>query len=207
MRIAILASGRGSNLQALIDAIEQGFVQAEIVAVVSDKSDAHALERARHHGLEAAVFLQRDYSDRQEYEAALVYYLQEKDVDLICLAGFMQILGPTFVGAFANRIINIHPSLLPAFPGLNAQKQALDYGVKFSGCTVHFVDTGMDTGSIIDQRVVPVLDEDSVETLSARILEQEHELYPLVLQWIVSGNVRVNGRKVSIVEGGIPDVE
>ncbi len=202
MRIAVLASGRGSNLQALIDAIEKDFVRAEIAAVISDKADSLALERARRHGLETAVFLQIDYSGRQEYEAALMHYLREKDIELICLAGFMRILGRDFIRAFANRIINIHPSLLPAFPGLNAQKQALDYGVRFSGCTVHFVDAGMDTGPIIGQRVVPVLEGDNVETLSARILEQEHELYPLVLKWIASGNVRVNGRKVSIVEGG-----
>lgn len=202
MRIAVLASGRGSNLQAFIDAIEKGLIQAEIVAVVSDKPGSQALERARRHGIETAVFEEREYPDRQEYDAALIHYLQEKEVELICLAGFMRILSSTFVRTFANRIINVHPSLLPAFPGLNAQKQALDYGVKFSGCTVHFVDEGMDTGPIISQRVVPVLDGDSVESLSERILEQEHELYPLVLQWLVSGNVQVNGRKVSIVEGG-----
>ena len=202
MRIAVLASGRGSNLQALINAIEGGFVPAEITVVVSDKPEAMALQRADKHGLETAVFAGTEYPDRQSFDLALVEFLKNKEIDLICLAGFMRILGVEFVRAFSNRIINIHPSLLPSFPGLNVHQQALDYGVKFSGCTVHFVDEGTDTGPIIGQRVVPVLDGDTVESLAARILDQEHELYPLVVRQIALGMVHVDGRTVSIIEGG-----
>ena len=202
MRIAVLASGRGSNLQALIDGVEKGFVPAEIAVVVSDKPCSLALERAKQHGIKTAVFVRADYSDKQSFDAALARYLQQESIELICLAGFMRILGADFVKTFPNKIINIHPSLLPSFPGLNAQKQALDYGVKFSGCTVHFVDEGMDTGPIIGQRTVPVLDNDTEESLSARILRQEHELYPWVVRQIALGNVHVEGRRVTIVEGG-----
>jgi phosphoribosylglycinamide formyltransferase-1 len=202
VRIAVLASGRGSNLQALIEAVENRYIPAEIGVVVSDKPDAQALQRAVEHGIETAVFIGSDFPDRKTFDEALVGFLKEKDIDLICLAGFMRILGPEFVQAFPNRIVNIHPSLLPAFPGLNAQQQALDYGVKYSGCTVHFVDEGMDTGPIIGQRVVPIIENDTVETLSARILEQEHQLYPLVVRQLVLGNVRIVGRKVIIHEGG-----
>lgn len=198
MRIAVLASGRGSNLQALIDAVEQGYIPAQLAVVVSDKPEAPALERASRHGIETAVFLGSAFPDRKSFDAELAGFLKGKEVDLVCLAGFMRILGADFVRVFPNRIINIHPSLLPAFPGLNAQKQALDYGVKFSGCTVHFVDEGMDTGPIIGQRVVPVLEGDTVESLSARILEQEHQLYPLAVREFALGNVHVKGRIVSL---------
>lgn len=201
MRIAVLASGRGSNLQTLIDAVESGNVPAEIEVVVSDKPESKALQRASIHGIETAVFPGSDFADRKSFDLELKKFLEKKKIDLVCLAGFMRILGPDFVSNFFNRIINIHPSLLPSFPGLNAQQQALDYGVKFSGCTVHFVDEGMDTGPIIGQRIVPVLENDTVETLSARILDQEHELYPIVVKQIALGKVKVCGRKV-FIEGG-----
>lgn len=207
MRIAVLASGRGSNLQAMIDAVERGFIPAEIAVVVSDKPDSQALERAQRHGIKQAVFNRCDYSDNECFDRAIADYLLRENIDLICLAGFMRILGAEFVRTFPHRIINIHPSLLPAFPGLNAQQQALEYGVKFAGCTVHFVDEGMDTGPIIGQRVVPVFEEDTVESLSARILEQEHELYSHVVRLLALGQVHVNGRIVSISEGGISGAE
>lgn len=207
MRIAVLASGRGSNLQALIDAAKKGFVPAEIAVVVSDKPDSQALERAKNHGIKTAVFVRADYSDTQSFDTALVEYLQQEKIELICLAGFMRILSADFVRTFSHRIINIHPSLLPSFPGLDAQKQALEYGVKLSGCTVHFVDEGMDTGPIIGQRAVPVFDNDTAESLSARILLQEHELYPWAVRQIVMGNVHVCERKISIIEGGNSDAD
>jgi len=203
MRVAVLASGRGSNLQALIDSIERGELPARIVAVVSDKAGARALQRARNHGIKDYFFSPQEYPDRIAYDTALADFLESLGVELICLAGFMRILSGEFVSRFPNRIINIHPSLLPAFPGLNAQKQALEYGVKYSGCTVHFVDAGVDTGPIIDQRVVPVYDDDTVESLSARILEQEHQLYPQVVKWIAEGRVAIRGRKVKIQKGGV----
>ncbi len=201
MRIAVLASGRGSNLQALIENVENGFIPAEIALVVSDKLEAPALDRAFQHGIERAVFTDKDFPGREIFDRELAGFIKAKNIDLVCLAGFMRILGTDFVRTFPNRIINIHPSLLPSFPGLNAQKQALEYGVKYSGCTVHFVDEGMDTGPIIGQRTVPVFENDTVESLSGRILEQEHELYPLVVRQIALGNVHVNGRIVSIKGG------
>ncbi|NLO89465.1 MAG: phosphoribosylglycinamide formyltransferase [Clostridia bacterium] len=200
MRIAVMASGRGSNLQALIDSMERGDLYAEIVAVLSDKKEALALQRARKHGIKDYFLSPEEYPDRESYDMALGDILEKTNVDLICLAGFMRILSKKFVARFQNRIINIHPSLLPAFPGLNAQKQALDYGVKYSGCTVHFVDAGVDTGPIIAQRVVPVYDNDTVESLSSRILEQEHKLYPHVVKLIAQGRVILEGRKVRILE-------
>lgn len=198
MRIAVLASGRGSNLQALIENVENGFIPAEIALVVSDKAEAPALNRASQHGIERAEFTDKDFPGREIFDRELAGFIKAKNIDLICLAGFMRILGTDFVGAFPNGIINIHPSLLPSFPGLNAQRQALEYGVKYSGCTVHFVDEGMDTGPIIGQRAVPVFENDTVESLSGRILEQEHQLYPWVVRQIALGNVHVNGRIVSI---------
>ena len=203
MRIGVLASGRGSNLQALIDGVVGGLIPAEIAVVISDNSQAKALRRAELHGIEKAAFLREDFPDKKSFDLAIIELLQQKKVDLICLAGYMRILSPEFVRAFPEKIINIHPSLLPSFPGLDAQKQALDYGVKCAGCTVHFVDEGMDTGPIIAQRAVPVYDNDTEESLSLRILEQEHQLYPLVVRHIALGNVQVVGRKVNIIRGGI----
>ena len=176
IRLAVLVSGRGSNLQAIVDAVRAGRLQASVEVVVSDVADAPALARARAGGIPAAVVRRRDYPSRAEFELALAGAVERARPDLVVLAGFMRLLGPAFLDRFPGRVINIHPSLLPAFPGLEAQKQALEYGVKFTGCTVHYVDYGMDSGAIIDQRVVEVKSSDDVDSLSARILEQEHEL-------------------------------
>jgi phosphoribosylglycinamide formyltransferase 1 len=177
-RIGILISGRGSNMLALSDAVTAGTIpNAEIGIVISDKADAPGLSLARERGLETRV-VERRGRNREEHEREIISILRERQVDLVCLAGYMRLLSPCFIDAFKRRIVNIHPSLLPAFPGLDAQRQALEHGVKASGCTVHFVDETLDGGPIIAQRAVPVLDGDTVETLSARILEQEHKLYP-----------------------------
>lgn len=177
-RIAILISGRGSNMIALADAIENGQIpDTEIAAVVSDQPNAPGLTIARERGLKT-IAIERAGRKREEHEKEIVSVLRDERVDLICLAGYMRVLSPYFVDAFKGRILNIHPSLLPSFPGLDAQRQALEHGVKVSGCTVHFVDNTLDGGPIIAQRAVPVLDGDTVEKLSARILEQEHILYP-----------------------------
>ena len=176
IRLAVLVSGRGSNLQAIIDAIRTGRLQASVEIVVSDAADAPAVARARAVEIPAAVVRRRDYSSRAEFDLALAGAVEKARPDLVVLAGFMTLLGPAFLDRFPGRVINIHPSLLPAFPGLEAQKQALEYGVRFTGCTVHYVDYGMDSGAIIDQRVVEVMPGDDVDSLSARILEQEHEL-------------------------------
>lgn len=174
--MAVLVSGRGSNLQAIIDAIRAGRLQASVEVVVSDAADAPAVARARTAGIPAVVVRRRGYSARAQFELALAAAVEKARPDLVVLAGFMRLLGPEFLDRFPGRVINIHPSLLPAFPGLEAQRQALEYGVKFSGCTVHYVDYGMDSGTIIDQRVVEVMSGDDVDSLSARILKQEHEL-------------------------------
>lgn len=196
MNIAVLASGRGSNLQSLIDAVEAGRIRGTIVLVVSDVAGAYALERAARHGIESRVLVPKEFPDRAGFEEELVRVLRSRSVDLVCLAGFMRILGPTVVRNFAGRILNIHPALLPAFPGLHAQRQALAYGVKISGCTVHFVDEGVDTGPIIIQAAVPVLPGDTEETLSARILEQEHRIYPLAVQAFAEGKLKIAARTV-----------
>jgi len=172
----VLVSGRGSNLQAIVDAVRAGRLQASVEIVASDVADAPAVARARAGGVPAAVVRRRDYPSRAEFELALAGAVEKARPDLVVLAGFMRLLGPAFLDRFRGRVINIHPSLLPAFPGLEAQKQALEYGVRFTGCTVHYVDYGMDSGAIIDQRVVEVIPGDDVDSLSARILEQEHEL-------------------------------
>ena len=185
-RIAILISGRGSNMLALSDAIRAGRIpNAQIAVVLSDKPDARGLERAKERGLEARA-IERRGRNRKEHEREIISVLRDYRVDLVCLAGYMRLLSPCFVEAFRGRILNIHPSLLPAFPGLDAQRQALAHGVKVSGCTVHFVDESLDGGPIIMQRAVPVLEGDTVETLSARILEQEHKIYPEAVAVILS---------------------
>lgn len=197
LKLGVLASGRGSNLQAIIDNIEKGRLSAEPAVVISDQADAFALERARKHGIPAVHMGARGFKDkREEYDALLVKELQKRGVDIVCLAGFMRIITPVLIKAFPNRILNIHPSLLPAFPGLHVQKKALDYGVKFSGCTVHFVDEGMDTGPIIIQAVVPVLDNDTEDSLSGRILKQEHKIYSRAVQLLAEGKLKVEGRRV-----------
>jgi phosphoribosylglycinamide formyltransferase-1 len=176
-RIAVLISGRGSNMLALSDAIRDGVIaNAEIAVVISDKAEAPGLALAKERGLETLV-VERRGRNREQHEGEILAALREYRVDLVCLAGYMRLLSPCFVEAFKRRILNIHPSLLPAFPGLDAQRQALEHGVKVSGCTVHFVDETLDGGPIIAQRAVPVVEGDTVETLSARILEEEHKLY------------------------------
>jgi phosphoribosylglycinamide formyltransferase-1 len=198
LKVGVLASGRGSNLQAIIDASEEGRIDARVVCVVSDAGDAYALERARKHGIDAFHINPRDFADKGEYEACISGRLKERGVQLICLAGYMRIVGPHLISEFPNRILNIHPALLPSFPGLHGQRQALEHGVKFSGCTVHFVDEGVDTGPVIIQSVVPVFDDDTEETLAARILIEEHKIYPQAIQFVARGRLTVEGRRVRL---------
>jgi phosphoribosylglycinamide formyltransferase-1 len=198
LRVGVLASGRGTNLQALLDAGSRPDYPAVIAVVVSDREDSRALARARAAGVSALFVNPKDYGDRNAYETILTKRLQESDVGLVCLAGFMRILGPTFVRAWQGRLMNIHPSLLPAFPGLNAQRQALDHGVKIAGATVHFVDEGVDTGPIVLQAAVPVQATDTEETLAARILVEEHRIYPEAVRLFAEGRVHVSGRKVTV---------
>lgn len=202
VKLGVLVSGRGSNLQAIIDNIENGSLAADLAVVVSDQPDAYALERARKHNIAAAHASAKGYrGKRDEYDALLVTELQKHNVDLVCLAGFMRIITPTLIKAYPNRIMNIHPALLPAFPGLHVQKAALAHGVKFSGCTVHFVDEGMDTGPIIIQAVVPILDNDTEDSLSARILAQEHKIYSRAIQLYAEGRLKIDGRRVVVTNG------
>lgn len=200
MRIGVLASGRGSNLQALIDAWKQGDIIGEIVAVGSDHEQAYALQRAKNAEIPNQAFPLERYSSRVEQEQALLSWLQENGVKLLVLAGFMRVLSKEFLHELNIPVVNIHPSLLPAFAGLHAQRQAVDYGVKLTGCTVHFVDEGLDSGPIIMQEAVPVLPEDTEETLADRILEVEHRLYPLTVRLIASGKVKRIGRIVKVSE-------
>jgi phosphoribosylglycinamide formyltransferase-1 len=206
IKIGVLVSSRGSNLQAIIDNIQKGTLSAELTVVISDQADAYALERARKHNIPAVHISAKGYrSKREEYDALLVNELQKRNVDLVCLAGFMRIITPVLIKAFSNRILNIHPALLPAFPGLHVQKKALEHGVKFSGCTVHFVDEGMDTGPIIIQAVVPILDNDSEDSLSERILAQEHTIYSRAIQLFAEGRLRIEGRRVFV--SGVEDMK
>jgi len=198
LKIGVLVSGRGSNLQAIIDAIEAKKIKAEIAVVISNVPGAAALERARKHGIKTVIIDGSEYSDKSSYETQLIKTLEDNKVGLVCLAGYMKLLSPELVHHFKGKIMNIHPALLPAFPGLHVQKKALEYGVKYSGCTVHFVDEGCDTGPIIIQAVVPVLDSDIEETLSARILEQEHKIYPEAIRLYSEGKLKIEGRRVKI---------
>ena len=211
LRVAVLASGRGSNLQAIIDAIEAGQVEAKIVAVISNKKEAVALERARKHGLPDLFVDPKPFAgrpdSREAYDHALLDVLQKHDAELVLLAGYMKIVTAVLVNAYANRMMNIHPSLLPAFPGLDVQKKAIEWGCKLAGCTVHFVTEGVDEGPIILQAAVPILDDDTPETLAARILVQEHKIYPRAIQLFAEGRLRVEGRRVIVNGGGIPAVE
>lgn len=197
-RLGVLVSGSGTNLQALIDRIDSGEISAEIACVISNKADAYALTRAARHGIPVVIHETTKFSDRRTYDAATVEILRSHKVDLVILAGFMRILTEIMVSAFPNAIMNIHPALLPSFPGLHAQQQALDYGVHFSGCTVHFVDCGTDTGPIILQSVVPVEPDDTEETLSARIQKAEHQTFAAAIKLFVEGKIQVKGRKVCI---------
>ncbi len=195
--IAVLVSGRGSNLQSIIDNVGSGNIRnAKISVVISDVKDAFALERARRHGISAIYINPRSFVDKNAYEQEMLKTLGRYDIGLILLAGYMRIVGREVIEAYRNKIINIHPALLPSFMGLHAQKQAFDYGVKISGCTVHFVDEGMDTGPIILQRCVPVLEGDTADTLAARILEQEHQIFPEAVKLFVEGKLKVEGRVV-----------
>ena len=194
--IGVLISGRGSNLQAIIEAIGDGRLDARIAVVISNRADAYGLERARAAGIETLVRDHKGWPSRDAYEAVLVEDLRARGVRVVCLAGFMRLLGATFVNAFPNRILNIHPALLPSFPGLHAQRQALEHGVRFSGATVHLVDTNLDAGPIVLQAVVPVFTDDTEGTLSARILAEEHRIYPEAIGRILDGGWRIEGRRL-----------
>jgi phosphoribosylglycinamide formyltransferase-1 len=194
-RLGVLISGRGTNLQALIDAIADGRLNATIVVVISNREDAPGVERARAAGIEALVLPHRAFASRDEYDLALATELRARDVGVVCLAGFMRLVGAQLIEAFPNRILNIHPSLLPAFPGLDAQRQAIEHGVKVSGVTVHLVTAELDGGPIIVQRAVSVLPGDTAETLATRILEEEHRVYPEAVQMVLDGGWRLDGRR------------
>lgn len=200
-RIAVLISGRGSNLQAIIDAVAERRLRAEIAVVVSNRPEAPGLLRAREARIEALCVPPRNYADRDAYDRALVDLLRARHVDLVCLAGFMRLVGKRLLDAFPDRILNIHPSLLPSFPGLEAQRQALEHGVRVSGVTVHLVNAELDAGPIVAQSVVPVLEDDTVETLSARILVEEHRLYPEAIARVLAGGWTIDGRRF-ISNGG-----
>jgi len=197
--LGILLSGRGSNFEAIADNVASGKLEANIAVVISNKAEAPGIDSARRRGLKALVILSKT-KPREEHDREMVAALREHQVDLVCLAGYMRLLSPWFVQQFPNRILNIHPSLLPAFPGLDAQKQAFDYGVKVSGCTVHFVDSDLDHGAIVLQKVVPVLDTDDDHTLATRILEQEHIAYSEAIRIVLEGHYTVSGRRVVMLK-------
>jgi phosphoribosylglycinamide formyltransferase-1 len=196
--LGVLVSGSGSNLQSLIDHIDRGSLDAEIKIVVSNNAHAFALERCRKHGIPAAVVDHHEFASRGLFDGRMIEILNAAGVELVVMAGFMRILSREFFRAFPLRIMNIHPALLPAFPGTHVQQKALDHGVKFSGCTVHFADEGVDSGPIIIQAVVPVYDQDDADSLAARILEQEHRIYPQAIQYYAEGRIEFEGRKVRI---------
>jgi phosphoribosylglycinamide formyltransferase-1 len=197
--IAVLVSGRGSNLQAIIDSIGSGYLKARISVVISDVSDAYALLRAKKHGIDAVFVNPENFASKELYEIEILTVLKTHDAELVLLAGYMRILGKTLLLSYRNRILNIHPALLPAFTGLHAQKQAFDHGVKVAGCTVHFVDETLDCGPIILQRCVEVKENDTPETLADRILEQEHKIYPEAVKLFVESRLRIEGKKVKIL--------
>ncbi len=200
LKIAVLASGSGSNLQAIIDEIKSGFLPVELALVLSDKPQAYALQRAKAAGVPTKVLLPADFASREDYDAELVRLLKASGAEAVALAGYMRLVTPVFLQAFSHRVLNIHPALLPSFPGLHGQRQAFEYGVKVAGCTVHFVDEGMDSGPIILQAPVPVLEDDDADSLAARILEQEHIIYPLALRLLAEGKLHIEGRRVRIAE-------
>ena len=196
MKIGILISGRGSNMSAIVEAVQNGQIpNSEVVVVISDKTGAEGLAKAEKRGVKTLT-IKRGNRLREEHDAEIITELKKRNVELVCLAGYMRLLSKDFVRAFPNRIVNIHPSLLPAFKGLDAQRQAIDYGVKVSGCTVHFVDEALDHGAIILQKTVEIADEDTAETLSAKILREEHALYVEAIKRIVEGKINLEGRKV-----------
>ena len=194
--IAVLLSGSGSNLQAIIDASERGEIPGRVGVVVSNKADAYGLARAGKHGIPAEVVDHRAFGSREEFDARLVEVVRSHKADLVCFAGFMRVVTPVFLRAFPQRILNIHPALLPSFPGTHGPRQALQYGVRFSGCTVHFLDEGVDTGPVIIQAVVPVYEDDSEESLAARILKEEHRIYPIAIRLCLEGKLTIAGRRV-----------
>jgi phosphoribosylglycinamide formyltransferase-1 len=205
LRVAVLASGRGSNLQAIIDAVESRVLQAEIVAVISNRKEAVALERARKHNVPDVFVDPKPFAgrpdSREAYDRALLGVLEQRQVELVLLAGYMRIVTTVLVNAYSNRMMNIHPSLLPSFPGLDVQRKAIEWGCKLAGCTVHFVTDGVDEGPIILQAAVPILDSDTPEKLAARILDQEHKIFPRAVQLFAEGRLKVDGRRVLIADG------
>ena len=201
-RLAILISGRGSNLQSILDATQSGSLDAKVAVVVSNRADAGGLARAREAGVEALHVSPRDFADRDGYDRELVKILRARDVGVVCLAGYMRLVGPPLLGAFERRILNIHPSLLPAFPGLDAQRQALEYGVRVSGATVHLVTSDLDAGPIVVQAPVAVLEDDTVDTLSARILVEEHRLYPEAIRLVLDAQWTIEGRRFRTPRAG-----
>ena len=205
LRVAVLASGHGSNLQAIIDAVESRVLQAEIVAVISNRKEAVALERARKHNVPDVFVDPKPFAgrpdSREAYDRALLGVLEQRQVELVVLAGYMRIVTTVLVNAYSNRMMNIHPSLLPSFPGLDVQKKAIEWGCKLAGCTVHFVTEGVDEGPIILQAAVPILDSDTPEKLAARILDQEHKIFPRAVQLFAEGRLKVDGRRVLIADG------
>jgi phosphoribosylglycinamide formyltransferase-1 len=200
IRIAVLVSGRGSNLQAMIDSIENKYLHAQISVVISDIGEAYALERARKHGINALHIDPQRFGSKESYEAEVLRVLNFHNIELVLLAGYMKILGKTLLTAYKNRILNIHPALLPAFPGLHAQEQAFKHGVKVAGCTVHFVDEELDGGPIILQKCVEVKEDETAQNLADRILEQEHKIYPEAVKLFVENRLRIEGRIVKIIK-------
>ena len=198
VNLGVLVSGSGSNLQSIIDHIEKGRLDAEIRMIISNNPEAYALVRARKHGIPYTVLEHRDFATREDFDRKMIEVFHMSGVELIAMAGFMRILSPLFLAAFPMKIMNIHPAILPSFPGMHAQQRAFDYGVKFSGCTVHFADEGVDTGPIIIQAVVPVYDQDTDEILAQRILKEEHRIYPKAIQLYAEGKLEVVGRKVRV---------
>ncbi|OMH40100.1 phosphoribosylglycinamide formyltransferase [Desulfurobacterium indicum] len=198
MKIAVLASGRGSNFKKLVEAVKDGKIKAEISILITDREAAKAADIAREFNINVCYLPFKKFPDRDAYDRKIVSILKQEDISLVCLAGYMRIVTPTLIKAFKNRIMNIHPSLLPAFPGLGVHKKVLEYGAKFSGATVHFVDTGVDTGPIIIQAVVPVKPEDTPESLAERILKWEHKIYPQAVKWFTEDRIKIDGRIVTV---------
>jgi len=198
INIGVLASGRGTNLQAIIEAIEEGKIAGEIKVVMSDNPDAYALKRAQQYHIDTRYVDFKEFKNREDYDKEIIKTLKEKKIELVVLAGYMRILSPYFIRTYQNKIINIHPALLPSFPGLHAQKQAVEYGAKVSGCTVHFVDEGVDSGPIILQKAVEVSDDDTEESLAEKILKEEHQIYPRAIQLFSESRLMIKGRRVFI---------